>query len=118
LCPILEEAFEIAADGAEYVVPDDHRESAFKQHGWASVHLQTQFSKINRRAGVKQSRKRIHDLRTSCKTSRLAVFPIHSVISWLGPSDGVAIKHSAHTLDGDFTRAETSTSEPRGQSVA
>src|SRR5205807_7771184 len=52
LRPYLEEAFELATDGAEYVVPGDYRLSVLKPGGWVNTNLRTQFLKIIGRAGL------------------------------------------------------------------
>lgn len=46
LRPFPEEAFELAPEGAEYVVPGDPRLTALKPGGWINTNLRTQFMKI------------------------------------------------------------------------
>ena len=52
LRPILDEAFDVAPDGAEYVVDGNHREAANTASGWRNCNLRTQFERIVKRAGL------------------------------------------------------------------
>jgi integrase len=56
LRPYLEEAFELAPAGAEYVVSgtmaDNYRATAEGARGWVSVNLRTQMQRLTRRAGL------------------------------------------------------------------
>jgi integrase len=105
LRPYLDEAFELAADGAEYVVPGNHRKAALKPGGWNSCNLRTTFEKIVRRAGLQPWPRLFHNLRTSCETDLAAAFPMHVVCGWIGNSPDVARRHYLQTLEADFDRA-------------
>lgn len=105
LRPYLDEAFELATDGAEYVVPGDHRQAAMKPGGWNNCNLRTTFEKIIRRAGLKPWPRLSHNLRASCETNLAATFPMHVVCGWIGNSPDVARRHYLQTLDADFDRA-------------
>lgn len=105
LRPHLEEAFELAADGAVYVVPGGHRDAALKPGGWNSVNLRTQFGKLIRRAGLQAWPRLFHNLRASCETDLMQHHPIHVVTAWLGNTPKIALAHYLQTLDRDFEKA-------------
>ena len=105
LKPHLDEAFELAVDGAEYVVPGEHLKAALKPSGWMNCNLRTQFLKIIRRAGLQPWPRLFHNLRASCETDLMASHPIHVVTGWLGNTPIVAMKHYLQVLDTDFEMA-------------
>lgn len=108
LRPYLEEAFELAEEGAEFVVPGKHREAANAENGWINCNLRTQFMKIIRRAGLKPWPRLFHNLRASCETDLMKNFPIHAVCGWIGNTPSIALKHYLQVLDSDFERAANS----------
>lgn len=105
LRPYLDEAFELAADGAEYVVPGDYRLAALKPGGWVNSNLRTTFEKIVRRAGLTPWPRLFHNLRASRETDLMQSFPIHVVTAWLGNTPKIALAHYLQTLDADFDKA-------------
>jgi integrase len=98
LRPFLVEAFELAEDGAVYVVPGNHREAAKKPGGWVNSNLHTVFMKIIRRAGLQSWPRLFHNLRASCETDLMARHPIHVVCSWLGNTPKIALGHISKPL--------------------
>ena len=92
----LEEAFELAQEGAVYVV-NRYRDS--------NANLRTTFTKIIKRAGVKVWPKLFHNLRASRETELAAVYPIHVVCEWIGNSAAIAAKHYLTVREEDFERA-------------
>lgn len=105
LKPYLDEAFELAEGGAEYVVPGEHRKAAMKESGWVNCNLRTQLLKLVKRAGLQPWPRLFHNLRASCETDLMASHPIHVVTSWLGNTPTVALKHYLQVLDTDFEKA-------------
>ncbi len=105
LRPYLEEAFELAAEGAEYVVPGNHRLTAMKPGGWINTNLRTQFLKIIRRAGLHPWPRLFQNLRASRETDLMKTFPIHVVCAWIGNTPKIALGHYLQTLDADFEKA-------------
>jgi len=101
----LEEAFELAEDGAVYVVPGDYRKAALRPGGWVNSNIRTQFEKIIRRAGLKTWPRLFQNLRASRETDLMKSFPIHVVTAWIGNTPKIALAHYLQTLDGDFERA-------------
>ncbi len=77
LRPYLEEAFELAPEGAVYVV-NRHRDS--------NVNLRTQLQRIIRRAALKPWPKLFQNLRATRETELAKVHPLHVVCSWIGNS--------------------------------
>ncbi len=102
---ILESAFDLAPEGAVYVVDPKYREGSFKPSGWMNCNLRTTFEKIIRRAGLKPWPRLFHAMRASRETELAGRFPIHVVTAWLGNTPKIAIKHYLMTTDADFARA-------------
>lgn len=107
LRPYLEEAFELAEPGTEFVVSgpqaDGYRASAVV--GWKGTNLRTTMLKLIRRAGLKAWPKPFHNLRASCETDLMQHHPIHVVTAWIGNTPSVAIGHYLQTLESDFRKA-------------
>jgi hypothetical protein len=99
------EAFELAADGAEYVVSGAYRAASLQPGGWKNCNLRTQLLKLIRRAGLSPWPRLFHNLRASRETDLTQRFPIHVVCAWIGNTPRVALGHYLQTLDADFNRA-------------
>ena len=108
LRPILEEAFEIAPDGAEYVVGGEYRKSSLTASGWRNCNLRTQFLRIVKRAGLQPWPRLFHALRASRETELAKEYPIHVFTAWLGNTPRIALKHYLQVTDEDFERAAES----------
>lgn len=105
LRPILDEAFELAAEGAEYVVGGRYREACQGPAGWRNVNLRTQFERILERAGLNPWPRLFHNLRSSRQTELVESFPSHVVCAWLGNSEDIAREHYLQVTDEHFSRA-------------
>ncbi len=109
LRPYLEEAWELAAPGEQYVVGGEqgnkYRETAQGPNGWVNMNLRTTFEKLIRRAGLTPWPKLFHNLRASCETDLMANHPIHVVTAWIGNTPKIALGHYLQTLDADFEKA-------------
>ena len=105
LRPHPDEAWELAADGAEYVVPGGCRAAAPGPDGWKAPNVRTQLLKLVRRAGLQPWPKLWQNLRASCETDLMQHHPIHAVTSWIGNTPTVALKHYLQVLDSDFEKA-------------
>ncbi len=101
----LDDAWEMAPEGAVYVVDEKYRLSANSKTGWRNCNLRTTFKKIVERAGLKPWPKLFHALRSSCETELAREYPIHVVTAWLGNTPSIALKHYLITTDEDFERA-------------
>ena len=117
LRPILDEAFELADDGAVYVVDERMRASAQGNAGWRNCNLRTTFKKIVGRAGLVTWPRLFHNLRSSRQTELAERFPSHVVCDWMGNSEDVARKHYYQTTDDHFRRASEAATEAKQQSV-
>ena len=95
LKPYLEEAFELATEGAIDVT----------RYRDANCNLRTQVLCIIRRAGVDPWPKLFHNLRASRETELAKIHPIHVVCSWIGHAAAIAQKHYLQVTDADFERA-------------
>ncbi len=105
LRPHLEAAFEKAAEGSVYLFPDDWRERATGDDGWAGANMRTTFGKIVRRAGVEPWPRLWHSLRASCESDLAQDFPLATVTKWLGNTPSVALRHYVDPTETAFDRA-------------
>ncbi len=101
----LEEAWDLAPEGAEYVIPEEYRRRAHGPAGWANANLRTRFEKIIRRAGLEPWPRLWHSMRASCETDLARQFPLAIVAKWLGNTQAVAMRHYVDVTDADFERA-------------
>ena len=102
----LEDARELAHDGAEFVLPSLRKPGA-ANGDWRSVNLGTMFGKIIKRAGLVPWPRAWHNLRSSRQTELTETFPSHVVTAWLGNSERIAEKHYLQVLDTHFEKAVT-----------
>jgi len=105
LRPILSEAFDLAPDGAVYVVDEKFRKAAIGPGGWANANLRTTFEKIVRRAGIETWPRLFHNLRASRETELVETYPVQVVTSWLGNTPSVAMRHYLMTTNEHFEAA-------------
>jgi integrase len=105
LRPYLAEAFDLAPDGAEYVVDEKYRKAAMGPSGWMNANLRTTFEKIVKRAGLTPWPRLFHNLRASRETELVESYPVQVVTSWLGNTPGVAMRHYLMTTNEHFDAA-------------
>jgi len=96
LRPYLEEVFEQAIPGTEYIITR-YRDS--------NTNLRTQLQKIIRRAGLKPWPKLWQNLRSTRETELAETYPIHVVCQWIGNSQAVAAKHYLQVTDEHYRQA-------------
>jgi integrase len=96
LKPILAEAFELAPEGALYVI---------NRCRDGNTNLRTQFMRIIRRAGLTPWPKLFHNLRATRETELAAQFPIHVVCAWIGNTEMIAAKHYLQVTDDHYKQA-------------
>ena len=124
----LDKAFDLATEGAEYVVSNNRwRESAQSESGWRNCNLRTQLEKIIWRAGLKPWAKLFNSMRSSKATDLLDDnFPVHVVAAWQGDKVETLLKHYAkvkgeHVLRAaglDLKQIRRATDEARCKSAA
>jgi len=68
LKPILVEAFDLAPEGAEYVVDSGYHRAAQIQRGWGNCNMRTQFMRVVKRANLKSRPRLFHAMRSSRET--------------------------------------------------
>jgi integrase len=103
---LLAEAYEIAPEGAVYVISNErYRQAADTPIGWRNCNLRTQFDRIIKRAGLTAWPRRFHALRASRETELYHEYPIHVVTAWLGNTPKIAMKHYLMTTQADFSKA-------------
>lgn len=100
LRPFLEDAFEQAEDGSEFVIT---RYRNRKQN------LGTQGARIIRSAGLKPWPKLFQNMRSTRETELAEVFPMHVVCAWIGNTQPVAVKHYLQVTSEHFERAVAET---------
>jgi integrase len=105
LRPYLEEAFEMAPEGAVHLVSDEMRARANGPDGWVNVNLRTTMEKIVKRAGLKPWKRLFHNLRASRQTELEDQFPTHVVCKWLGNSPKIARKNYLKVTQEHYQRA-------------
>lgn len=106
----LQEAWDQAEPGSEYVITKNRPESVRKCNGnWEAVNLRTRFTKIIKRAGLTPWPRLWQNLRSSRETELSHLYPLHVVTAWLGNSEAVATKHYLQVTDADFDRAAVET---------
>jgi integrase len=105
LRPHLEQAFQEAPDGAEYVFPAEYRRRADGPRGWNGCNLRTTLLKIIRRAKLVPWPRLWHSMRASCESDLAAAFPLATVAKWLGNTPAIALRHYVDATDADFDRA-------------
>jgi hypothetical protein len=112
LRPYLEEAFEQAKPGVEYVLGPHYRNDA------TNVNLRSRLLDIIWRAGLKEWPKLFQNMRSSRETELADAFPAHVVCAWIGNSEPVAAKFYLQVTDEHFVRAvspsEHSEDQPKG----
>jgi len=96
LRPHLEECFELAEPGTEYVITK-YRDT--------NTNLRTRLLRIIKRAGLKAWPKLFQNLRSSRQTELEETFPSHVVCAWIGNSRAVAAKHYLQVTEDHFTKA-------------
>jgi integrase len=99
LRPYLDEVFDLAEEGAVYVIT---------RYRDPSVNLRTGLNRILRRAGLSPWPRLWHNLRATRDTELAAIFPLHVVCAWLGNSAAVAAAHYLQVTDEDYQRAAES----------
>lgn len=92
---VLWEAWELAPDGAVYVVGRYRAEQ----------NLRTQFGRIIENAGLKQWPKLFNNLRASRRTELQEQFPSHVIDNWMGHSTRVAERHYLQVTDDHWAAA-------------
>ncbi len=96
LRPYLDEAFELAEPGTEYVI-NRYRDT--------NSNLRTQLNRIIKRAGLVPWPKLFQNLRSTRQTELIQDHPIHVVCNWIGNSEDIAAKHYLQVTDDDFEKA-------------
>jgi integrase len=108
LRPYLEQVWDQAEPGAEYVVT---------RYRDTNANLRTQLLRIIRRAGLKPWPKLFQNMRSTRQTELEESFPSHVVCAWIGNSRAVAAKHYLQVTDDHYRRA-IATEEKAAQNAA
>jgi integrase len=96
LRPHLEEAFDLAPEGALYLV-NHYRDT--------NQNLRTQLARIIRRAGLTPWPKLFHNLRATRQTELAERYPMHVVCAWLGNTAAVAAEHYLQVTEAHYEQA-------------
>lgn len=95
LRPFLEDAFELAPEGAVNVI-GRYRDGQ---------NLVPHMRRLVRRSGQENWPKAFQNLRSSRQTELEASFPSHTVCQWMGNSQKIAARHYLQVLESDFEKA-------------
>lgn len=135
LRPYLENAWDEAPEGTEYVSLNDRSlrtvRKLLKKSFWLrrsgqtsraginryrkpSQNLRQTFLRILKNSGIVPWPKLFHNLRASRETELMARFPIKDATAWLGNSEAVAMKHYAMELEESFQAA----ADPSGKTTS
>jgi integrase len=101
LRPYLEEVWEQAEPGAEYVITR-YRSQV---NCYPPPNLGTELGRIIRRAGLTPWPKIWQNLRATRETELAESYPMHVVCAWIGNSQVVAKKHYLQVTDAHFQKA-------------
>ena len=96
LLPYLQEAFDLAAPGTEFVITRYRKKN---------TNLRTAFERIILKAQLKPWPKLFQNLRSSRETELTQKFPLHVVCAWMGNSQLVATKHYLQITEEHFQSA-------------
>jgi integrase len=97
LRPYLEEAFDLAEPGTEFVIT---------RYRKSNTNLRTQLTKIIKRAGLNRWPKLFQNLRSTRQTELGEEFPIQVVCSWIGNTKAIAAKHYLQVTEDHFEQAQ------------
>jgi integrase len=109
LRPYFEEAFELAAEGAIYII---------NRYRDVDQNLRTQLRRIIRKAGLDPWTRVWHNLRSSRETELAGRFPVHVVCAWMGHAALIAQKHYLQVTEQDFQLAADPNSAPNSALTA
>jgi hypothetical protein len=96
LLPYLQDSFELAAAGTEFVITRYRKKNS---------NLRTSLERIILKAQLKPWPKLFQNLRSSRETELTQKFPLHVVCAWMGNSQLVAAKHYLQITDEHFRMA-------------
>lgn len=102
LRPHLEQAFDAAPEGAEFIIG---------RHRDPRNNFRTHMARIIRKAGLTPWPKLWHNLRSTRQTELVEAYPIQVVCKWIGNSAAVARRHYLQVLDEHFDRASQKPSQ-------
>ena len=103
LLPYMEEAWEQASEGAEYVL-EGYEHIDVNRFNSRALNLRTPVLRAIRNAGLVQWPRVFQNLRATCETELCDEHPLHLVVYWLNNSVRMAQKHYLQITD-DHLRA-------------
>ncbi len=109
LRPFLEEVWEFAEPGTEYVIT---------RYRDRNSNLRTQLERIIRRAGLEPWPKLFQNLRATRETELAESFPLHVTCAWLGNTQSVATRHYLQVTDDHFKEGASEPTEKVAQKAA
>ncbi|MGL6227106.1 MAG: tyrosine-type recombinase/integrase [Thermoguttaceae bacterium] len=114
LRPILQDVFDYAGEGAEYVLDRLRNRSESVMKG-KPPNLGKILKDILDKAGIECWSKPFVSMRSSCETDLAGQYPIQVVTAWIGNSPAVAQRHYLKVLPEHFERAICSEREGLGE---
>lgn len=104
LAKLLEERFDEAEPGEQFILPTYHHASSFK--------ATTMLRGAIRRAGLESWPRLFHSLRATRQSELAELYPAHVVSAWIGNSVKVAEKHYLMVSDEHFANATRNATQP------
>ena len=105
----LEECFDLAEPGEEYVITRYRRTNS---------NLRTQLLRIIAKAGLERWPKLFQNLRSTRETELADQFPIQVVCEWIGNTEAIAAKHYLQVTEDHFAKAVGEGGQKAGQQPA
>ena len=102
----LEECFDLAEPGEEYVITRYRRTNS---------NLRTQLLRIIAKAGLERWPKLFQNLRSTRETELADQFPIQVVCEWIGNTEAIAAKHYLQVTEDHFAKAVGEGGQKAGQ---
>jgi hypothetical protein len=112
LRPYLQECFDTAEPGSEFVITRNRPPVLKSGAGWANANMRTRFLKILKLAGVKPWPRLWNNLRASREVELCDQYPEHVACLWIGNSRAVAREHYLSITQEHMQRAIEGVSLP------
>ena len=103
--PFLEECFDAAEPGAEWIIAKHRPASVRNGDGWKHANLRTMLTRIYRRAGLPLPPKPWNNMRASRSTELAEEYPGHVAAAWLGHTEEIAVSYYRQVLPEHYSKA-------------
>ncbi|MDW8078584.1 MAG: hypothetical protein RMJ16_06825 [Thermoguttaceae bacterium] len=101
----LDEAWDAAPEGAEFIFLPEFRRGIYGHEGWKRANPRTTLSKMIRRSGVQHWPRLWHNLPASCEIDLAEVFPLGTAAKGLGTTPSITLRHYVDSTDAAYCQA-------------